>query len=108
VRPPRPVTCYRHRPPAGLDAAIVVVDASRVFYVTARDGERTAWLAGPFASHGRAIGLIDATRDLAEQVDARAVWYAFGTASLPADLGDLPTGTLNARLNVTPDPTKAS
>lgn len=69
------------------------------FYVTLKDGERTAWLLGPFRDHEKAKAAVDATAKKAEEFDARAFWYARGTSSITTE-GDatLPNGKLNAFL----------
>ena len=50
------------------------------FFVTVRDGERWAALLGPFDTHAEALAQVDAGRDLAYKADARAPFYAYGTA----------------------------
>ena len=60
-----------------------VIDPAREFYVTVRDGIRTGWLLGPFDDHQKALDNVQRARNLAEQGDPRAAWYAFGTASTP-------------------------
>ena len=52
------------------------------FYVTVKDGPRTGWLLGPYATHGEALDEVDRGSKLAEAADPRAHWYAFGTASV--------------------------
>ncbi len=55
------------------------------FFVSCVDdsGRRRALLLGPFPSHADALANVSRGRKLAEQADARAVWYAFGTAGAP-------------------------
>ncbi len=54
-----------------------------LYYVTAQDGGRTAFVAGPFRDdHARALALVDEARRVAERLDPRAVWYAFGTSRI--------------------------
>lgn len=70
----------------------------RDYYVTMIRGKRTAWLAGPFATHGEALALVPAARQLASQIDPWSDFDAFGTASLPKCDGN-PIGKLNSRLS---------
>ena len=75
------------------------------YYVTmVRDdgdrGRRVAWLAGPFRDdHAGALAMVDQARAIAEEVDPRAFWDAFGTSRVDHFRG--PTGVLNARLGLT-------
>ncbi len=55
----------------------------RKFYVSVLDGPRYGFLVGPFDTHDQALAQVDSARAAAEQVDPRAVWYAFGTARAP-------------------------
>lgn len=56
----------------------------RLFYVTARDGRRTAALLGPFVSHMTALERVPRGRRLAEErFGDQAAFASFGTASLP-------------------------
>jgi hypothetical protein len=66
------------------------------FYVTVKDGRRTGWLLGPYATHGEALAHVDDGRRLARAVDDRAAWYAFGTSRI-CD-GHRPPGVLNKML----------
>jgi hypothetical protein len=54
--------------------------------VSVLDGDRHAYLAGPFEKHETALALVDTVRTLACEVDPKAWWYAFGTCSLPKDM----------------------
>lgn len=67
------------------------------FYVSVIDDERKrkALLLGPYVTHSFALSMVPTGRRLAERVDARAVWYAFGTAHG----GDGRTGILNDMLD---------
>ena len=41
-------------------------------------------LLGPFINdHAKALALVDKARAKAEELDARAVWYSFGTVRVP-------------------------
>ncbi len=60
-------------------------DGSRRYYVTVKDGGRTGWLLGPFLTHGRALSHVSRAKRLANDADPRAAFYAFGTASAPAE-----------------------
>lgn len=71
----------------------------RDYYVSVIDGARRSLLAGPYPTHTAALAAVDATNRIACDIDPRAHWYAFGTASLPAGSGRV--GTLNARLGLT-------
>jgi hypothetical protein len=53
------------------------------YYVSVIDGTRHALLVGPFRAHQDALELVTVARQEAEKVDARAVWYAFGTCKTP-------------------------
>lgn len=51
------------------------------YYVTVRrDDGAHRFLVGPFVEHGEALALVDRARRVAESIDPKAVWYAFGTA----------------------------
>lgn len=72
---------------------------NRDFYVTMiRDGRRVAYLAGPFATHDQALGLVDQAKRLATDIDQWACFDAFGTASMPHAASN-PIGKLNRRLD---------
>ncbi len=69
-----------------------------LFYVTARSGRRTAWLAGPYVSH---LAALDAATERRSRLNPHsdAHWWSLGTASLPA--GDVPDGLMFDRRAVT-------
>jgi hypothetical protein len=71
----------------------------RDFYVTIVRGKRTAFLAGPFVTHERALGLVPAARDAASKIDPWTDFDASGTASM-ARLARNPDGKLNEILGV--------
>ena len=63
---------------------IPIVDPSRQFYVSATYDETQrefVVLLGPFETHQEALDLVATARRLAEIVDPRACWYAYGTCS---------------------------
>ncbi len=57
------------------------------YYVTALDGGRSARIAGPYKSHGAALDKVGPVKTLAEDVDPRAIWWAWGTMRSETDLG---------------------
>lgn len=52
------------------------------YYVTVRDGGRHGYLLGPYDTHQEALENVERGRDLANDADSRAHWYAFGTGRL--------------------------
>lgn len=86
TKAPKQIAAYRHRAPVSVQEP--VIDPSKLFYVTVRDAGRTGWLLGPYELHAEALANVDRGRSLAENVDVRAVWYAFGTAGVPRDLAE--------------------
>lgn len=70
------------------------------YYVTAINGKSTAWLAGPFRDgHRAALNMVAAAKKIAQEVDPRAFWYAYGTAR--TDYSYDRAGVLNERLGLT-------
>lgn len=65
------------------------------FYVSVVDGKRVGLLAGPFPTHKQALDLVDEARELAEEADPFACFYAFGTLSLATGKRQ---GVFNGRL----------
>ena len=66
------------------------------FYVTVKDGARTGCLLGPFGSKEEAEGKVRLGKRLAEQVNSRAIWYAYGVTRMVMQPGaGLPQGKLN-------------
>ena len=53
------------------------------FYVSVMDGPRFGLLLGPFPTHAEAKANVDKGTKLANDANAWAAFYAFGTASLP-------------------------
>lgn len=69
------------------------------FYVTIRRGKRTAWLAGPFATHDEALAMVQPAGREAEKIDPWIHFDEIGTVFIRrAD--PLPCGKLNAILGV--------
>lgn len=75
------------------------------YYVTCRDGRKTAFLLGPFTqttmgkeAHARALGYVRAAKRIVQELDLRnGPWLEYGTARI--DLcGSPPAGKLNDRL----------
>jgi hypothetical protein len=73
------------------------IQMAKGYYVTLKDGQRTAWLLGPFADHERARAAVRVAADEAERIDPRCFFYAHGTSSIESDR-PLPPGKLNDRL----------
>ena len=67
------------------------------YYVSVIDGPRTALLVGPFTNdHQAALDMVEQVRTKAEDLDPRAVFYAFGTARLEGgDKVPIRAGSLN-------------
>ena len=90
------ITAYTHTSTT-LDGD-VVIDPTRVFYVTVRNDSRHGWLAGPFETHQEALDTVPAAKVLAMKADPMAHFYGFGSASLPRELEKLPKGVFNEKL----------
>lgn len=73
------------------------------YFVSCIHAGRVALLAGPFVDdHASALAMVDQTRQVAYQVDRRAIWYAFGTVRLDRDHPRAAqAGPLNAQLALT-------
>ncbi len=66
------------------------------FYVTVKDGPRTGILLGPYGSKDEAESHVRLGKTLAEQVNSRAIWYAYGVTRVVMQPGaELPQGKLN-------------
>jgi hypothetical protein len=66
------------------------------FYVTVKDGTRTGVLLGPYTTKSDAEGNVKLGRQLAGQVNSRAIWYAYGVTRVVMQPGaELPSGKLN-------------
>ncbi len=64
------------------------------YYVSIIDGSRSSLLLGPFPRHMTALLKVSAVRRKAVEIDAKAHFYAFGTARVPAE-DTAPIGRLN-------------
>lgn len=70
------------------------------FYVTMRDGDKTAWLVGPCYKHELALSLVETARTAAEAANSFYCFNAFGTAKVVWDHKSfLPNGRLNKMLD---------
>lgn len=67
------------------------------YYVSVVDGPRKALLLGPFTNnHQAALDMVEKVRAKAEELDPRAVFYAFGTCRLEGgDKVPIRAGSLN-------------
>lgn len=66
------------------------------FYVTVKDGPRTGVLLGPYDTKDEAESRVKDGKRLAESVNSRAFWYAYGVTRVVMQPGaDLPAGKLN-------------
>ena len=53
------------------------------YYISVmKDGGDWRAVSGPYPLHVTALGLVDKARRTCEQMDARAIWYAFGTVRI--------------------------
>lgn len=55
----------------------------RQFYVSVKDAGRSGFLLGPYDTHEEAKQNVERGREMAQKMDARACFYAFGTCSAP-------------------------
>jgi len=86
-----------------------------MYYVSVIDGprigdrievKRLGLLAGPFDTHAEALEKVDVVRRIAEEINAWAHFYAFGTLKLKEPLdGAYPPGRLNHLLPMESDRT---
>jgi len=76
------------------------------YYVSVIDGQRSARLLGPFVDdHQAALDHVEKVRAKAEEVDPRAVFYAFGTCRIPpGDVVPVRAGALNKYFGLTTHP----
>lgn len=67
------------------------------YYVTVQDAGRTGALLGPYAAREAAEAGVTAGKRLAEAVNDRAIWYAYGVTKVTMKAGaDLPAGKLES------------
>ena len=59
------------------------VPKGNVFYVTVIDGDKWAALLGPYDTHDEAERNVKRGKDLANERDPRACFYAYGVSSSP-------------------------
>lgn len=73
------------------------------YYVSVVRGADYRLLAGPFLNdHAAALALVPKATQVAQDLDPRAAWYAFGTCRLDVAPGEVPrAGILNQQLGVT-------
>ena len=57
------------------------------YYVSVIDGIRNGRLSGPYTTHQEALDDVPAVQVVAQNVDARADFYAFGTMRSETNLG---------------------
>jgi len=68
------------------------------YYVSVRDGQKFAYLAGPFRKHQEALDMVDAATKAAQNYgDPKAWFYAYGTCKAPNGHRE---GLLNKALNL--------
>lgn len=91
-RAPRRIACYTHpTPPPSQEPD----PRPGFYYVSVRDPDdpaRFGLLAGPYPTHRQALDLVPTVRSLAEDVNWRSAFYAFGTCRTE-------TGEYQGRLN---------
>lgn len=84
------ITAYHHPAPTTEQAP----DPSPGnYYCSVRDGERLGLLIGPLPSHQAALTALPLVKSKAQQVDAFAAFYSFGTVKMKDDFTR--PGTLN-------------
>jgi len=59
------------------------MDEDRDYYVSVRDGNRTGYLLGPYPTHADALANVERGKGLANGANSWAVFYTYGTCSLP-------------------------
>jgi len=117
MKQPKIITAYRYKLPKAPEQLTLTPaepdgDQDRwrereCFYVsirdrTANDGsqDRYAIALGPFRTHVEATDQVDLVRGMAEQVDDRAAFYAYGTCKM---VNGSKCGILNERMNFNPE-----
>lgn len=68
------------------------------YFVSVIDGPRQGLAAGPYDTHEEALADVEEVRRIGEDVDPRAVFYAWGTCRVDRDVDGLRVGSLNAEL----------
>lgn len=89
------ITSYRH-PPAD-DQQQKPDSRPGPYYVSVIDADRYRLLLGPFDRHADALAKVEPVRVQSEKLDARAVFYGFGTVRV---VGHYEPGAFN-RLGIT-------
>lgn len=89
---------YTHGQPAAPLTQEPVTDPDRVFYASTRNDGKVGFLAGPYDTHQEALDVVAPTKELATAADQWAVFYSFGTLSLPRSLATLPKGIFNRQV----------
>ena len=77
------IEAYRHS--IG-DLPVHETDPTRDYYTSVRRGTEPGdarLLSGPYATHAEAVANVQKDQAWAEALDAKAVWYSFGTCSVP-------------------------
>ena len=70
-----------------------------LYYVSWVDGSTWGVLLGPFVDdHQKALDLVDAVHDRANELDRRSWFKGFGTLRLDSDIPNPPVGKLNLKL----------
>lgn len=71
------------------------------YYCTVMDGPQYGLLAGPFDTHQEALDRLPKAKEIARGLDARSVFYGFGTARIERDDTRIrPGGILNALMGL--------
>jgi hypothetical protein len=65
------------------------------YYATVMDAGRIGFLAGPFPSHRQAKAFVGAAKRKAEEVNSRAVFYAYGVSRWRGHPDTAPKAVLN-------------
>jgi hypothetical protein len=75
-------------------------NGSKAFYVSARDGSRTALLLGPYTEHSEALESVERAKRYVQEHDPKGWFYAYGTlGTTPKEGRTLPGGKLNKILS---------
>lgn len=77
----------------------ICIDPSRRFYVSVQDGSKHGLLLGPFELHAQTLERVEQVRERVIKLVPEAHFYAFGTASLSAEVAERKQGTMNAQLS---------